>query len=401
MKLKKLMCLGLALIMALALTAPALASSPTWDTDNEQTSQWTGGTQAPTVKVAVLGSAALVFNPYKLEAKMTAAGVLDSSGNITVKDQIISKPFEIQNQSNVPLRMAVTLGAKAANSSNADDAETATIVKAAPAATITAKQIFVYADFAAFDGTQAQLEKRDEAWLTAQRLTATEATVGDDGWDGTSGGKIEIKNNVGGIYIPAPTTGTPKQNSIWIKLGGAATATPAQTWAATDTLNVYTALKFVPQGTAPLYKIYMANYTAGTDGADPTYAAGVKVDDGDSSTTGAPSLTIPYQNANIDVAIATVSSTSTPLWTTSAKEEQIDGNIEAGYVITINPPKDSSTKKVTHTIKTVNFYDANNTKLTTPKAVTTNSKDKTAPWTFTMPAQNVVIDIVMEAVATS
>lgn len=409
MKLKKLMSLGLALVMAAALAVPALAADTDLNAEHgEQKTTFTGGTKVATVKLSAIGSAqGFVFNPYKLAAKMKTDGTLDdsaTSGFTTVKDQIISKPFEIQNQTDVPLRMAVTLGAKGSLGTGApEDAVAIAIVKAAPAATVTAKQAYVYADFAAFDGAAADLEKRPEAWISNQRLVATEATVGDDGWDGTSGGKIEIKNNAGGVYIPAPvntpTGGSAAQNSIWVKIGGAATATPAENWGGYDKLTVYTSFKFVPQGSTPLYKLYEAHYTAGSDGADPTYTAGVTIGD-TTAATGAPTLTVPYQKDGINVAISNPV-TSFPLYKTSAKEEQVDGNVEAGYVVTITPPKDSSTGKVTHTIKSVTFYDANNTKLTAPKAATTNSKDKTAPWTFTMPAQNLVIDIEMEAVSIS
>lgn len=418
MKLKKLMSLGLALVMAAALAVPALAdddddetpTAPTLAAENaDQQTTFTGGTKVATVKLAAVGTdRSFVFNPYKLRARMKTTGELNTgtaeNTDLIVKDQIISIPFEIQNQTDVPLRMAVTFAAKGSLGDGAPgDATTLAIVKSAPDAKATAKQAYVYADFAAFDGSAAQLANRPDAWLTSQRLVATEATVGDDGWDGTSGAKIEIKNNTGGIYIPAPTTpktpnGTDYQNSIWVKFGGAATPTPAENWNGYDTLSVYTAFKFVPQGTAPLYKLYEAHYTAGSNGADPTYEAGVTVGD-TTAATGAPTLTVPYQNSGINVAISNPVA-SFPLYKTTAKEEQVDGNVEAGYVVTITPPKGDN-GKVTHTIKSVTFYDADNTKLTAPKAATTNSKDKTAPWTFIMPAQNVVIDIVMESVSPS
>lgn len=94
---KKLLSLGLAMVMCLAMAIPALASSQSFTTENESMS--------PTIEVDMPSTAGVVLNPYG----MTYSGSLVASGT-TTKDQIISNVFYITNKTqDVNLEVKTTI----------------------------------------------------------------------------------------------------------------------------------------------------------------------------------------------------------------------------------------------------------------------------------------------------
>lgn len=101
MNFKKIMSTALASIMALSLAVPAFAA----DTDLTQSSEITGTTSAPTIKITVPATGAVTVNPYKMEVTV---------GSDTKTDQIISATQYIKNESDVALNVSAEVTGKPA-----------------------------------------------------------------------------------------------------------------------------------------------------------------------------------------------------------------------------------------------------------------------------------------------
>lgn len=344
MKIKKILALVMAFAMILSLGVTALADAPTAAeaTENVHQAQYTGDTTVPTLNIVVTGTnSTLGFNPYKLPVKVDANGVPSSSGTDTADDQLIAKPIVITNLTNAPLKMEAEFTVTVA----AGQGETpATLSKSAIAATETAKKIYAYADFYCYDDSDfSKVPDLTKAAASAQRLIAQTAGTG-------------VKHTTANRVTLQGTTGvTGNENYVFIDVNAEATKSPTVAWTADDKITVD--LKF----------------TFTTDGNYDKYAVVVKPD---SST---------------DYTVTPVySKTDGKVNATSTNEDDITegttGKFVAGYTCVITP---ASGKKVT----AVKFYDVTgNTLITSTKATATNTKDYTKPWTFTMPASNVVIE---------
>ena len=91
---KKITSMFLALVMALALTIPAFASSGTVKVE--------GSIQVPTLNVVLPTTASMVMNPYNMSVKLDPRDPASA-----VNDQIISPTMEVKNLSNIGVQVGI------------------------------------------------------------------------------------------------------------------------------------------------------------------------------------------------------------------------------------------------------------------------------------------------------
>lgn len=100
---KKLVSLGLALVMCLALMIPALASEETFETENSA--------MVPTVEVELPSSGVVILNPYAMKYSGDAMSGLAKNAT----DQILSNVFSLTNKTqggNLKVKATVTAAAE-------------------------------------------------------------------------------------------------------------------------------------------------------------------------------------------------------------------------------------------------------------------------------------------------
>ena len=217
MKFKKLVSTALAGAMALSLSVPAFAA----DTDLEQSTNITGTTQAPTIKITVPATGAVTVNPYKMAV---------SVGGSDVTDQIISATQYIENASDVALKVSAEVTGTAAG--NLAFATASTQGSRAP----TTNSVFMYFEMVASDDGSTE-----PTWATAydskaatQILVSTKATK-----------KADMLTLAAGTGTAAASAG----GYAAFHLAGDAASTPTTAWAAADKADVAIAFTFTPTAT--------------------------------------------------------------------------------------------------------------------------------------------------------
>lgn len=136
---KKIVSMFLALVMALALAAPAFASSGKVDV--------TGAINLPTINVVLPTAASLTLNPYGLNVK------LDKTDTEGVTDTVISPTMFVKNLSNIGLQVKATVAGTVGKGS------TAKFLTAAPTASDTDKGAWVYVMFKIQDDATTAIDK--------------------------------------------------------------------------------------------------------------------------------------------------------------------------------------------------------------------------------------------------
>jgi hypothetical protein len=354
---KKILSLVMAIAMAMSLLTTAMATD-SGDTVSAKSgdsltheARYTGDTTVPTIDLALSAvNTALAFNPYKLAVKVDTDGVPKSNGSNTADDQLITKEITITNLTNVPLKMKGSLTVTTSLGAGApSDAQKAEVTNKAIAATETAKKLYVYADFYAYDDTYAKVPELTKTAAAAQRLVApasgTAATHTDANrvvLQATPGKQQDATND--------------KPNYVYVKVSGEATNAPTEAWESYDKVQIDLVFSFQSQPNYAKYAVVDKNNTSGFE-VHPVYSKeNVKV--AKNSTANAPDLC-----------------------------EGVDKKVVGGAVCYIIP---DSGKKIT----AVKFYEkSGTTAITTVKATSTNSKDPFAPYSFTMPQDNVVMEV--------
>ncbi len=160
---KKKLSLALALVMALSLSAPVFAvdsPAPAGTNDTKSTNQSmavAGTTKAPTIKITVSSSGAMILNPYKLS--------VDLGDTITGStEQIVSPTYGITNESNVALQVNVTVTGKQEGN--------ATFAKESTQDPNARKPLTTNSAFVKFEMAKADTEPAaSDTWGTAEDVT--------------------------------------------------------------------------------------------------------------------------------------------------------------------------------------------------------------------------------------
>lgn len=220
MKFKKLVSTALAGAMALSLSVPAFAA----DGDLQQSTDITGTTQAPTIKITVPATGTVVVNPYKMS--VTPAGA-----STAVTDQIISATQFIENASDVALKVSAEVTGTAAG--NLAFATASTQGSRAP----TTNSVFMYFEMVASDDGSTEPTTWATAYdskATTQILVSTKATK-----------KADMLTLAAGTGTAAASAG----GYAAFHLAGDAASTPTTAWAAADKADVAIAFTFTPTAT--------------------------------------------------------------------------------------------------------------------------------------------------------
>lgn len=256
MKRKKLLSLILALAMAFSLALPAFAGegdepagneAPDTTSNTTQTVQMNAGIKSGVINFTMASPGAVILNPYQMKA---SAGS-DSTGTY---HQIYSPAVYCKNKSTFPLSIEATVTGKPSPAKEATDetpavvASTAKIVAAAPAATVTEKQVFLYAEFGVSDAAD-----KEPVWATAYNKSATNQVVASE----------TGANKKGVASLPATDGEEANANYLWFKFDGAATKTPSEAWLASDTVDATVALT-LHSVVSDVYSINVTNTTTAT-----------------------------------------------------------------------------------------------------------------------------------------
>lgn len=220
MKLKKFVSLALALVMSLALAVPAFASGAAANTALAQSSEITGTTKTPTIKITVPATGAVVVNPYKMEV-LPSGG---TAGTDEVQDQIVSATQWVENASDVAIKVSAAVSAKVAGKAKLATASTVTTGSAKP---ITTNSIYLFLEAVVAD---------DETTAVTDWSSATKAVAA------AKGTVTELGTLAKGTGTAADTTG----GYLAYHLSGDAVEAPAVAWAAEDKVDVTIAFTFVP-----------------------------------------------------------------------------------------------------------------------------------------------------------
>lgn len=219
---KKLFALVLSCAMLLGLATTAFAAD-TEVTDPDENGAYgasteiTGETQAPTIKVTVPATGAIIINPYGME-------YTPDSGDPST-DKIISAAQFIKNESDVSISVDVTVTGTIPETSKA------VLATGALKGTETTKSIFLY-----FEILEAEDGETEPTWAesydkTKHVLVAAKATT--------------LKN------VVVLAAGDEAATYAAFHLTGGVASAPATPWTETDTVDVTVAFTFNPTVTAP------------------------------------------------------------------------------------------------------------------------------------------------------
>ena len=243
---KKITSMFLALVMALALTIPAFASSGTVKVE--------GSIQVPTLNVVLPTTASMVMNPYNMSVKLDPRDPASA-----VNDQIISPTMEVKNLS----KIGVQVGIKVTGTKGRGDVEFAT----GSAASSSTKEAYVYV---AFEIGNTGLDVAD----TNGSGTST-VVLSDTEQDVTDFLSTAAASNANTLAASADGKAPAADGVLGFKFFG--DTAPVTTWTDKDTLAATIAFTFTPVAvdTTPApttYSITIGTITGGTVTADKSTA---------------------------------------------------------------------------------------------------------------------------------
>jgi hypothetical protein len=221
---KKLVSLGLALVMCLALMIPALASEQTFSTENSSLT--------PTIEVEMPSSAGVVLNPYG----MTYTGDLlpKNATDAQKTAQIISNVFAITNKTQgAKLEVKATVSGVVGGNVQLVDAKDTNLTKSGNdvtgfKSTETGNKVYMLLTYN-FTGADKTNKDAPTSLTGLTRETAFTNVITD------------AEQNMTTIVLP-PSDGT-KHSYVVYQFSGVAVSKPAEPWSENDTVGatfVYT-----------------------------------------------------------------------------------------------------------------------------------------------------------------
>ncbi len=226
MNFKKIMSTALAGVMALSLSATALAG----ETDLEQSTEITGTTQTPTISISVPQTGAVILNPYKMSVDVSA----DQDGSDLVTSQIISAPTYIKNKTDVALSVSASVTGKVEG-----QAVFATASTQGGTRPVTTNSAFVYLEV-------IDAGAGDDDTATAPTTAPTDASW--HAYDAKAANQILLAakavNKANMLTVPAVAA----DNSSFIayRLAGDAASSPTNAWTPADKISATIVFTFTP-----------------------------------------------------------------------------------------------------------------------------------------------------------
>jgi len=222
-KMKKLISVMLASVMAMALMIPAFATS--------QTLTATGVTAAPTIKLTMPKAVNIALNPYRMSYKNSKIGLEEGK-----TDTFISPVVEIKNESDTALKMAVKGNATKAGAIKivaADAVQTST-----PGDKNVAVSVNILPNVAESLGSTAAFELTGDALKTAALTDKAADIFGGTGTDAVD--PIELD------ACEAGSDGKLTPNYIRINFSGDCNTNPKDAYVTADTVGVSLTFTFTP-----------------------------------------------------------------------------------------------------------------------------------------------------------
>lgn len=281
MKSKKLLSLGLSLVMSLSLAVPAFAAA-----NNSNTTEISGTYKDVVIDVDVPATGAAFINPYGLDLKVPQAEGDTTEVTITGQ-QIVSAPMALKNKTAMDLSVSATVTGTITPITVPDGETAPTLMKFATSTTkgsggspdspdyvapATGKSAFVYfqaKQAADTSGTPANIAAEYAAWGASAFNADTDVIVA---------AKAVAKENIMTLRA-ADMSGSNgafsafKAGSIGMfRLTGDCTSGSKANWTEKDKFTVTVAFTFTPANVEK-YAITIGNVTGGTVTADYATAA--------------------------------------------------------------------------------------------------------------------------------
>ncbi len=228
---KKLLSVLLAGAMVCGMSTVVFADDTEVDTAGDtysSTLSVTGTTNTPTIKITAPTTGSVVVNPYKLKCTL---------GEQQVSDQIVSATQYIVNESNVPIKVDVTVSATTAGN--------AALATAAPTEKITTNSVFMYLQVVT-EGVNVTVEggnvsEKSGGTFTEYSAKSTDAVV-------LASGKSTTKSGIATLGAATYTDDTlTDATGCAFRFGGSAATNPTKAWTSNDTVSPTVVFSFVPQ----------------------------------------------------------------------------------------------------------------------------------------------------------
>jgi hypothetical protein len=240
MKMKKFFSLMMALAMTAALAVPAFATATEFGTASNKTEQNVtvkAVTQEPTISIAMpsVNTNPVIVNPYGIKW----SGDLNGLTALTDQtDQIISRALNVENKTNVKLKVDVTVtttlgGNMTLSTTDLANGKTEAADIAAELGKVTKNQAYVYVAFKDMGTTKG---------------TTVPAKVEADTSAGTPANYIVLKSGAVTVkdLLTLPAASESAAGYLAFGFGGNAATKPTTGWTAKDTITAAVAFTFTP-----------------------------------------------------------------------------------------------------------------------------------------------------------
>lgn len=228
--------------LALSMAVPAFAT----DITNSEglatgaSTEVTGTTTTPTIKVTVPATGGVVINPYKMSVKVDLTG---GSNKVANTDQILSTPWYIKSESDVKLDVYATVTGKAEGN--------AVFASAELKGTETTNSVFMYLEaLPATANSSADLEFDAPNWAgTFDKTKHLVLANNKAATMKTPIATIEAAEFDGDVGEAGYAVKSGEYTGVGFHLAGSVVANPTKSWASADKVSATVAYTFVAKST--------------------------------------------------------------------------------------------------------------------------------------------------------
>lgn len=228
--------------LALSMAVPAFAADTTITTSDALSTggstEITGTTTTPTIKVTVPGTGGVVINPYKMSVKVDLTGGTNKAVNT---DQVLSTPWYIKSESDVKLDVYATVTGKAEGN--------AVFATGELKGSETTNSVFMYLEaLPATKDSSATLGFAAPTWATEfDKSKHIVLSNGKAATMKTAIATIEAAEFDGDVGETGYAIKSGEYTGVGFHLVGELATKPTKAWASTDKISATVAYTFVAQ----------------------------------------------------------------------------------------------------------------------------------------------------------
>lgn len=233
--------------MTMALALPAFAADPAnTETSTQQATTMSATTKGLEIKLKVNATAAITFNPYKMQ--------IEVNGDPTTA-QIVSPAVFIESQTKIPLSIDATISGTVPTPASGKTAEDYFSFASKTTAGVTGKkQGFVFWEIAKANDNETEPKWTDvDKASAALQSDATDQVKKDGNFASIALVKVGNTTPKKGVYEMPAAGDDPVYAAFHVAgdavVNPASTSKPNATWTADDTFTVNVALTFNPAST--------------------------------------------------------------------------------------------------------------------------------------------------------